>query len=409
MMQAGKIFVSLFSCCIPALFTFAQEFNFTADLDTVRFTGFYSITITPDLSAFIKTDLADIRIADDKKHWVPHILQPGVAASEQDSFKAFPLIHNSITDSGKNLMIVENTNPDGINSLKLILKNSAVSRAAVLSGSNNQLEWYIIDDNLAISRSFETVKDEYVQEINFPLARYRYLKISIDNAHRDPLLITSAGFYASPTYKKSGSNQNNPLPSFTQKDSNRNSYIEVRQHNNYPFDKVVLYVNGSKFYSRDMSVCYPANDKNNIAKPGLVMGNFKLAAAMPAVFELPRTKAPVFFIVIKNADNPSLKIEKVITQQQTISLIAYLEQGKKYSLLMGDPNAPLADYDLQIFKDSITNLRPLNFSGIRAIKKDTAQKAAGKGLWIWPAIILAALALSYLTWQLTGDINKMKR
>ena len=91
---------------------------------------------------------------------------------------------------------------------------------------------------------------------------------------------------------------------------------------------------------------------------------------MPAIFELHRSRAPVFFIVIKNADNPPLKIEKVFIQQQTISLVAYLEKGKKYSLIMGDPNAPLADYDLQIFKDSIANLRPLKFTNIHRFKKE---------------------------------------
>ena len=55
-------------------------------------------------------------------------------------------------------------------------------------------------------------------------------------------------------------------------------------------------------------------------------------SAMPAVFELPRTSARLFFIVIKNADNPPLKIEKVLTQQQAVSLVALPGAGKKYSL-----------------------------------------------------------------------------
>ena len=37
---------------------------------------------------------------------------------------------------------------------------------------------------------------------------------------------------------------------------------------------------------------------------------------------------------------------------------------------MGDPAAPLADNDLQIFKDSIANLRPLTFTNIHRFKKE---------------------------------------
>ena len=134
--------------------------------------------------------------------------------------------------------------------------------------------------------------------------------MSISNTHNYPMLITKAGFYASPLYNKLIPSQVNPTPSSTQKDRDRHSYIEVKQNKNYPFDKISLVVNGSKFYNRDVEVCYPAYDKNNVPKPGTVMGNFKLAPAMPAIFELHRSRAPLFFIVIKNADKPSVKNRK---------------------------------------------------------------------------------------------------
>lgn len=409
MIPSGKIFVLLILCWLSPVFTFAQRFNYTADLDTVHPAGFYSITISPQLSAFIKTDFADIRIADEKGQWVPHILQTGKAELEQTLFTPFPILQNKVTDSGKNLLIIENTKAEGIYNLKLFLKNSAVSRTAMLSGSNNQADWYIIDDKIAIGRSYESVKDEYLQEINFPLAKYRYLKIIIDNAHNDPLLITKAGFYAQPSYKKLTNTLDNPLPYFIQRDSNNYSYIQVRQDNNYQFDKVSLVINGPKFYSRDFEICYPAYGKNNDAEPGVVMGAFKLMSALPAIFELPRIKAPVFFIVIKNADNPPLKIEKVFTQQQSISLVTYLEQDKKYALVLGDPLASFADYDLQIFKDSITSIRSLNYKKVHPIKKNIVQNTTNNNRWIWPSVIFAGLVLSYLTYRLMGDINKPKK
>jgi hypothetical protein len=40
----------------------------------VKETGFYSIPVSPELSAYIKTDLSDIRIVNEKGQWVPHIL-----------------------------------------------------------------------------------------------------------------------------------------------------------------------------------------------------------------------------------------------------------------------------------------------------------------------------------------------
>ncbi|MEP7110371.1 MAG: hypothetical protein ABI760_20415 [Ferruginibacter sp.] len=389
---------------------FAQQFSYTAELERVDTTGFYTINISPQLSSYIKTDFGDIRIADNKKQWVPHILQSGQAMLLEDLFTAFPIVQNTFTDSGKNLLVIKNTKEGGIYNLKLFLKNSAVSRNAVISGSNDQRDWFIIDDKVAISRSHETVKDEYLQEIIFPLAKYRYLKIVIDNAHNDPLLITKAGFYAQPYYKKLNNYLDNPIPVFTQKDTNNYSYIEVRQDNKYQFDKISLSISGPKFYSRDMQICLPGYGKNQDVMPGKVIANFNIMSALPAIFELPRTKTGLFFIVIKNADNPPLKIEKVFIQQQVVSLLSYLEQGEKYDLRFGDSLATFADYDLQTFKDSISIPRPLNFGIVHTIEKNALINVANnKNRWIWPSIILAGIMLTFLTYRLTGDINKSKK
>lgn len=131
---------------------------------------------------------------------------------------------------------------------------------------------------------------------------------------------------------------------------------------------------------------------------------------MPAGFELPRTNIAEFFIVINNADNPPLKIEQVITQHQTATPITYLGQGEEYNLLLGDSLASSPKYDLQIFKDSITQIRPLNSGALHATKKNASQvKPGGKNLWIWPSIIGAILVLSFLSFRLVADINKAKK
>lgn len=409
MIAPVKILVSVVIICLAPFFVFAQQFKYTAELDSVVAAGFYTIPVSPSFSAYIKTDFADIRIADKNNRWVPHILQAGKTALTADLFSAFPVLQNTITDSGKNLLVIENTKEEGIYNFALFLKNSAVSRMAKLSGSNNQQEWFIIDDNIAISRSYEMKEDEYLQEINFPLTKYRYLKIIVDNRSNDPLRITRAGFFGKP-YKQITNYQENPVPAFFQKDSNNYSYIEVRQSNNYQFDKIFLKIGGAKFYEREVQLLIPVLGKGPIsARRGKLIGNFKLLSASPAVFELPRTKAPLFFIVIKNGDNPPLKIENVLTQQQTFSLVAYLEQGNKYRLLMTDSLASFADYDLQSFKDSITSLQPLSYKNIQAIKKDTINNTdPGKNRWVWPTIILAAIVLCFFTYRLTTDMNQSK-
>ncbi|MCW3111527.1 MAG: hypothetical protein JWQ09_6033 [Segetibacter sp.] len=404
-MAFDKIWVILSIICSMSLPTFAQQFKYTAALDKIKEAGFYAIPISPELSAYTRTDFADIRIADNKKQWVPHILKPAITPASGEMFTEFPILLNTVTDSGKNLLIVKNTKAGGIDNLKVFLKNAAVNRTAVVSGSNDQHNWYIIDDNIPIGRSNETTQDEYLQEIIFPMAKYTFLKIVIDNSHNDPLLITRIGYFARTFSDRPVMEQENPTPFYSQKDSNNRSYIEVRQNALYQFDRVLLNVTGSKFYSRDVSIYLPTNTRIRAAKHPIELGSFKLMSALPAIFELPRTKALLFFIVINNGDNPPLKIEKVILQQQPVSLIAYLEENKNYNLVFGDSLASFPDYDLQIFKDSIKMPQTLNYGKVKSLKRDGDAKAASGNWWIWCSIILAGMLLSFLTFRLISDIN----
>jgi hypothetical protein len=407
MIPSGKISVVLFLFFLLPQLTVAQQFNYAAELNKVDTSGFYEIFITPEISRYLKPDFSDIRIAGENNRWVPHILEQGEAIVLENLFTAFPILQNRVNDSGKNLLIVENTKTGGINNLKLLLKNAAVSRVALLSGSNNQQDWYIIDDNININRSYETTKDEYMQEINFPLAKYRYLKLVIDNAHNEPLRVSRVGFYGQPAYKKPIAYHVNPAPQFIQKDSNHYSYITVKQADSYQFEEISISTNGPRYYSRDVQICLPDFDKNNISMPGRVIGNFKLISGTTCLFYLTRTKAPLFYILIKNGDSPPLKIDTIRTALKNIALVSYLEKDKKYKLLLGDSLASFADYDLQTFKDSITVKRVLKYGDVYPISKKTLNKKdQDKNWWIWPAIILAGLALSFLTYRLTGDINK---
>lgn len=410
MMPSGRILVAIFLFFIMPQLAFTQQFKYGAELNKVDTNGFYEIIITPAISRYLLQDFSDIRIADGSNRWVPHILQQSDVMLVENLFTPFPIVQNTVNDSGKNLLVIENIKKEGINHLKLLLKNTAVSRLALLSGSNNQQDWYIIDDNISINKSNETIKDEYMQEINFPLVKYRYLKLVIDNDRNEPLLISQAGFYTEPSNKKTIVNQVNPAPLFLQKDSIHYSYILVKQADSYQFDKISIETSGTRYYNRTVQICLQEFDKNKIPKPGRVIGNFKLISDSTRSFYLTRTKAPSFYIIIKNGDSPPLKIESIRTTLQNVALVSYLEKGKGYRLLLGDSLASFADYDLQTFKDSIGAKRILKYGDVfKNSTKDFSKKSQNKNWWIWPTIILAGLVLSFLTYRLTGDMKKQPK
>ncbi len=87
----------LVSCCATA-----QQFQYTAMLDTVGKDGFYSIPVSPELSSYIKTDLSDIRIADEKNQWIPHIINWSLKNIDVDNvYYELPVIKKKNTKNSK--------------------------------------------------------------------------------------------------------------------------------------------------------------------------------------------------------------------------------------------------------------------------------------------------------------------
>ncbi len=167
--------------CGNAFFASAQRFAYAAELDEVNSSGFYAINLLPALSAYTKADFADLRIVDNNNQWVPHLVKTWEPLRLKESLVGLKLIQNQLTDSGKNLLIIESIHAGNINNLVLFIKNTLVSRTALLSGSNNQKDWFIINDRIVLNRSNETGNEEYLQPIWFPPVAFRYFKIIINN------------------------------------------------------------------------------------------------------------------------------------------------------------------------------------------------------------------------------------
>ncbi|MEO6232824.1 MAG: hypothetical protein ABJB11_06370 [Ferruginibacter sp.] len=394
--------VLLISCSLSA-----QQFHFKSPLATVDTTGFYIINISPEISAYLKTDFSDIRIADAKGQWIPHIVKTNWESKKDNSAVQLTILQNTVTDSSENYLVVENSTGATINNLGLYLKNAAVNRTAFLSGSNNQRDWYIIDDNILINRSYEQVNDEYRQEVVFPPTAYHFFKLVINNLQYDPLLILRAT--TNPSYANSSFNNyiDNPSSSFTQTDSSKKSYLIVSQAKKYLVDKILLDIKGPAFYHREgeISVVNSSGNKRQFNTP--LSYHFVLnAGTMPAII-LPKTSADSFLVVIDNGDNPPLEISAIHTQQKKVALISYLEKDKKYELKFNDANATFANYDLQTFQDSIRYLQPLATGEITAISTSVNPVSPGKkNNWLWPVIILALVVLSFLSFKLVSDINR---
>jgi hypothetical protein len=406
------------SCCCAAS-AMAQQFKYKASLDTIAKTGFYQLNVSADLSSHVKTDFSDLRIADDKGKWVPHIIKHELPNLVQSAFKEFPILKNEVTDSGKTKLIIENKGSGllinnisvkNISELVLFIKNAAVSRYATISGSNDQQHWFIIRENILLTKTYETKENYFICSIAIGNSDYKYFKLVIDNEKADPLNIIKAGSYADLTYYAQNYFTGNGNAILHQKDSSDGkTYIKIKNNAAYHIDRISMKISGAKFYDRNANIYLPENDsvENTINYNPIL--SFKISSSGSNTFDIKKIKAKTFYVIIDNKDNPPLKINSISTEQERNIIITYLDKNKSYSLFAGDENAVKPEYNLENFKDSIPpNIDVTNVSPFTAIEsaKVTKPKNTNNKWWLWPSIIGAILMLAFLSWKLLGDMKK---
>lgn len=409
MMARSRSVVLVFIFLLMKFSVPAQSFGLHGMLEEVRTSGFYRISITPALTALSNADLSDLRIRDSASgQFVPYILRTESSVTREEVFNEFRLLTNT-TEGRYTTVIAENLQPMPIAALSLTIRNTAAGRVASLSGSDDNAKWYTIDDAVQIHRSYSNKENSYTETISFPVSNYRYYRVKVDNGKADPLNIIQVSTQVSAEKGTPAGYYMSPASIIAQKDSSdQRSYILVRNEQPYLTERIMLDVSAPRFYKRDASlyVMHSSRDSDNLTMPA---AGCTIKTGIPAIANIPPQKVHTLMIVIDNRDNPPLKVTQVTTGQEKQCMIAWLEQGRRYELLTGNTQAAMPDYDLNQFRDSVpADIKSLSFGPMGPMAQQLpAQKKIEDGkIWLWPVIILAVAAMSFLTFRLLKDMNK---
>ena len=384
----------------------AQEYGIMAALPEVPASDFYKIPVTAELTGYANDDLSDIRISADSNVFAPYIHQRGLGKTNPGSFINCTIL--SKTTEGKyTTILLENPVPAGISNICLEIGNTEVHRYSALSGSDDEHHWFVINDSLPIPPHYSNNTGKYKAQITFPFSKYKYFQLKINNTNSDPLNILSASVYTSgklvaPLFEYII----DPAPSVTQKDSNRISYIIIKNQAPYLADSVSIDVTGPRFYERN-ATAYIMSGNNDSGNLYNAVARFTLSSDQHIFFKIGSRKAATIILEIDNKDNPPLKVTNVTVAQEQQYLIAWLEKGKKYTLLAANPNAAPPQYDLSHFKENIPdNPQVLSYGPLTPVPKTkTATAKQTSNYWLWPTIIIAVIVLSFLTYKLMKDIK----
>ncbi|MBV4356073.1 hypothetical protein [Pinibacter aurantiacus] len=373
------------------------QFKNKATLQTPDSTGFYSIEFTPAISGFVKTDLSDIRILDEQQKQVPFIIRNAAMRKIDNRFDTLSVLQNRIDDSGRSVIVVQNKGTEKLDGFTLVIKNADVLRSASLMGSDDEKSWYSIIENIYFSNASSVEKDDYLQQINFPLSGYHFYKIVINNGKNAPLNITSVIKSITEETKAIDPYVSNPALSFSQKDSTDGySYILVENPSGYHIERLDVDVTGPKFFKRELAI-----------EAGISNYLYTVKADSNHSFIVPVFNDKKWTIKIYNGDNPPLVVAALKTFQSRKQLIASLDAGKKYALYMNDSAAKAPSYELQNFKDSIPQI--VKIIAVGSIEKnitEATKKVEASKKWLWITLVVVLIVLAFFTVRLVKDVQK---
>ena len=376
--------------------------KFTAGLPEILSDSFYSIGINPLIVAKCKPGLADLRIHDNNGKIVPYYIQPQQTVFKESSFVELPILNSARGADKQTYFTIQNTSDKIVNELILQIKNTDAGRLVTISGSDDNDKFYVITENIYL-QNVTGEEGAGMQSISFPPSRYKYFRVTILGKDVLPVNITRAGFNIDNNVV--GKYEKIPKPFIRQVDSSdKNSYITIGLSEKFQSDKLDLLIKGAKYYKRNIEI-RDGKDKN---------GESYYFTISPDNISslLVHFKTNLLLLVIHNDDNPPLQITGVDLWQLSTSVVAYLEKGKKYSLLFGDNNATAPGYDISNFAESVSGrsvaILPNKIETVAITGLQPASEQNFSQPMLWVIIVAVLLVLLFVTYQLTKQVKERK-
>ncbi|WP_345949970.1 hypothetical protein ABDD95_00655 [Mucilaginibacter sp. PAMB04274] len=378
-----------------------QKFKYKAALQKADSSRFYRIDLQPALTAKCQPGLADIRLTDEQGKPVPYLLGNALPVQVQSRYQELP--QAVVVDQQDTLpvYIVHNKGGISIDRLWLKLRNTAVNRTVNLLGSDDLQHWFAIKENIPLQETISGTGGTFQELLTFPVSTYQYFKIQVNERKLAPVHVLQAGIYVARRTHPSFV----PVPTtgFSTQNRSDSSIITLKFKDYYRIDKLHLQLAGARYYKRRIEI-YQFNGKSRTWLKDTSISSTSNGEVYVSA------KASALQVIIFNADNPPLVVKAVQVHQLKQSLVAYLEKEHQYQFLFGDEKAPVPQYDLQFFADSIGSgpLPVISHTAITQLPQHTPKVITNTiPVWLmWVAGGLALLALLVLTLKMTKEVSQ---
>lgn len=378
--------------------------------DSIPEDGYYDIELSPEIIGILNNNsYQKIRIFDNANNEVPY-LRKTYKYIEEGHFIPYKIKSQTIKDS-LNTIIIDNEKQDNLNKFNIFIKSADTKKSIQVRGSNNLSQWYIVKqmDNVSFIDN-QSQKNEEILVTNFPQGNYKYYEISLITNTHSPVDVERVGYFEETS---------TPIRQLTEVDlgimsvkdsTDKKTYIRFPKiDNRYAISDITFRIESPKNYRRDIQIINQqeynelrylssqlSSEKNNYFISEFIFDN--------------KTQ-----IVIDNKDDRPLKVGSIKAFSTKKFVTAFLEKGKTYKIHIDDPKySSVPEYDLVYLENKIPDTRPsVKTEQVLKIEKPEGPTKAvrqpywfEKPLFMWSAIILVGLFLTFICYKTAKDMNK---
>lgn len=226
-------------------------------------------------------------------------------------------------------------------------------KQASLLGSDDRKTWYALKENFYLKPVDNRDQTYEMQILNFPLANYQYLSLTINDSTSAPLNILTAGYYESEMQDGVYIPLLSPLFSASDSMSQKRTYVDISFDSARVVDKLQFFISGEAFYHRE-AVLYErltrTTKKGKVESYLRFLKQLELTSTHESTLALDEGKVKDLVLEVENNDNPPLQFDAVEAYQMNRYLTAWMETKKSYTLKVGSSEMTAPVYDLSFFR-----------------------------------------------------------
>lgn len=389
----------------------AQKFIGEAPLPSIPADGFYRIAVDPAFNPYLDDDLLNVRVMDEDNREVPFLLQEQARVLHTRRFREYRIIAKT-QEHKKSSLTLLNTDSLPINNITLWVRNADVTKTTTLLGSDDGKKWFALKHNFIVGPFQNPSGVTEIQIIDFPLSNYQYYRFVFEDSASAPVNISKAGFYEA--------SMENIYPAIIpsrviEKDTTeKRSCVIIQFDSARIVDELSIQMGSAPYFLRNASLFradYVVDKKGKKEKRYSLLDEFNISSRQASRLRLSGQKVSELSVLIRNDDNPPLRVKNISAYQLHRYYVAWLQAGKQYTMKVGDAGIKQPSYDLKFFQDSIPRSPSLVTPGKLMIYQEPSAIATSRNFFtrqavVWFALLAVAAMLFVMSLRLLKDMRK---